>query len=59
VPFYYASGADFALPYWGEGVSQVKKLFRLARRSRRAIIFFDEFDALARRRGSGSGNLPF
>jgi cell division protease FtsH len=56
VPFYYASGSDFSAPYWGVGVLKIKKLFSKARRSRRSIIFIDEFDAVARgRRSTHSG----
>lgn len=52
--FFYASGAEFAQPYWGMGVHRIKKLFREARRAKRSIIFIDEFDALARGRRSHS-----
>lgn len=50
--FFYASGSEFAQPYWGMGVQRIKRLFREARRAKRSIIFIDEFDALARGRRS-------
>lgn len=54
VPFIYASGAEFAQPYWGQGVQRIRRLFKEARRAKRSIIFIDEFDALARSRRSNS-----
>jgi len=55
VPFFYASGSDFANPFWGVGVLKIKKIFNAARKMRKSIIFIDEFDALARGRRTVSG----
>ncbi len=52
--FFYASGSEFAQPYWGQGVAKIRKMFREARKAKRSIVFIDEFDALARGRRSQS-----
>ena len=55
VPFYSMSGSDFVEMYVGVGASRVRDLFENARKSRAAIIFIDEIDAVGRQRGAGLG----
>ena len=55
VPFYSMSGSDFVEMYVGVGASRVRDLFDNARKSRAAIIFIDEIDAVGRQRGAGLG----
>ncbi|CAM9623647.1 unnamed protein product [Chrysoparadoxa australica] len=55
VPFLYISGSDFNGVYAGTGVAKVKKLFAMARRHKRAIIFLDEIDYVGKKRGDGMG----
>ncbi|MDQ3127929.1 MAG: AAA family ATPase [Chloroflexota bacterium] len=51
VPFLYASGSEFVEKYVGVGAKRVRDLFAQARKLGRAVIFFDEFDALGKARG--------
>jgi cell division protease FtsH len=51
VPFIYASGSEFVEKYVGVGARRIRDLFKQARRQGRAVIFFDEFDALGKSRG--------
>jgi len=51
VPMYTAAGSDFVEKYVGVGAQRIRALFAAARRHDRAIIFIDEVDAVARRRG--------
>ena len=55
VPFFSMSGSDFVEMYVGVGASRVRDLFDNARKSRAAIIFIDEIDAVGRQRGAGLG----
>ncbi|MBQ7500794.1 MAG: ATP-dependent zinc metalloprotease FtsH [Clostridia bacterium] len=55
VPFYSISGSDFVEMYVGVGASRVRDLFDTARKSKAAIIFIDEIDAVGRHRGAGLG----
>ncbi len=55
VPFYSISGSDFVELYVGVGASRVRDLFDKAKKTRPAIIFIDEIDAVGRRRGAGLG----
>lgn len=50
VPFFAVSGADFAEMFVGVGAQRVRNLFSRARKAKRAIVFIDEVDAVARRR---------
>lgn len=52
VPFYALSGSDFVQMYVGVGAKRVRELFEKARKSKRAIIFIDEIDALGKSRSS-------
>ena len=54
VPFFAVNGADFVEMYVGVGASRVRALFRKARKAKRAVIFFDEIDAIGRRRDGQS-----
>ena len=54
VPFYSVSGSDFVEMFVGRGAARVRELFADARRNPAAVIFFDEFDALGKKRGSGA-----
>lgn len=56
VPFIAASGAQFVEMYVGRGAARVRELFALARSLGRAVVFIDEFDALARARGGPNNN---
>ena len=55
VPFFSISGSDFIELYVGVGASRVRDLFEEAKRHAPCIIFIDEIDAVARRRGTGMG----
>ena len=55
VPFYSISGSDFVEMFVGVGASRVRDLFEEAKKSAPSIIFIDEIDAVARRRGTGMG----
>lgn len=55
VPFFSISGSDFVEMYVGVGASRVRDLFEDAKRNAPCIIFIDEIDAVARRRGTGMG----
>ena len=55
VPFFSISGSDFAEMFVGVGASRVRDLFQDAKKNAPCIIFIDEIDAVARRRGSGLG----
>jgi cell division protease FtsH len=54
VPFYSVSGSEFVEMFVGRGAARVRELFADARRQPAAVIFFDEFDALGKKRGSGA-----
>jgi cell division protease FtsH len=54
VPFYSVSGSDFVEMFVGRGAARVRELFADARRNPAAVIFFDEFDALGKKRGNGA-----
>ena len=55
VPFFSISGSDFVEMFVGVGASRVRDLFQDAKRNSPCIIFIDEIDAVARRRGTGMG----
>ena len=55
VPFYSISGSDFVEMFVGVGASRVRDMFEEAKRNCPCIIFIDEIDAVARRRGTGLG----
>lgn len=55
VPFFSISGSDFVEMFVGVGASRVRDLFADAKRNNPCIVFIDEIDAVARRRGSGMG----
>lgn len=55
VPFFSISGSDFVEMFVGVGAARVRDLFEEAKRHSPCIIFIDEIDAVARRRGSGLG----
>jgi cell division protease FtsH len=55
VPFFSISGSDFVEMFVGVGASRVRDLFEDAKRHAPCIVFIDEIDAVARRRGSGMG----
>ena len=55
VPFFSLAGSDFIELYVGLGASRVRDLFREAKKNAPCIIFIDEIDAVARRRGTGMG----
>jgi ATP-dependent metalloprotease FtsH len=55
VPFFTISGSDFVEMFVGVGAARVRDLFENAKKSAPCIIFIDEIDAVARRRGSGMG----
>ncbi len=55
VPFFSISGSDFVEMFVGVGASRVRDLFEDAKKNRPCIIFIDEIDAVARRRGAGLG----
>ncbi|MDO4804545.1 MAG: ATP-dependent zinc metalloprotease FtsH [Lachnospiraceae bacterium] len=55
VPFFSISGSDFVEMFVGVGASRVRDLFADAKRNHPCIVFIDEIDAVARRRGAGLG----
>ena len=55
VPFFSISGSDFVEMFVGVGASRVRDLFEEAKRNAPCIVFIDEIDAVARRRGTGMG----
>ena len=55
VPFFSISGSDFVEMFVGVGASRVRDLFLNAKRNAPCIVFIDEIDAVARRRGTGMG----
>lgn len=55
VPFFSISGSDFVEMFVGVGASRVRDLFEEAKKSAPCIVFIDEIDAVARRRGTGMG----
>ena len=55
VPFFSISGSDFVEMFVGVGASRVRDLFEDAKRNAPCIVFIDEIDAVARRRGTGLG----
>ena len=55
VPFFTISGSDFVEMFVGVGASRVRELFAEAKKNAPCIIFIDEIDAVARRRGTGMG----
>ena len=55
VPFFSISGSDFVEMFVGVGAARVRDLFADAKKHSPCIIFIDEIDAVARRRGSGLG----
>ncbi len=55
VPFFTISGSDFVEMFVGVGASRVRDLFNEAKKNAPCIIFIDEIDAVARRRGTGMG----
>ena len=55
VPFFSISGSDFVEMFVGVGASRVRDLFEEARKNSPCIVFIDEIDAVARRRGTGMG----
>lgn len=55
VPFFSISGSDFVEMFVGVGASRVRDMFAEAKRHSPCIIFIDEIDAVARRRGTGMG----
>src|SRR5689334_2894199 len=54
VDFFAASGASFVEMFVGRGAARIRRLFKEARKSGRAVIFIDELDAVGGRRGAGS-----
>ena len=54
VPFFAVNGADFVEMYVGVGASRVRALFAKARKAGRAVIFFDEIDAIGKKRDNRS-----
>ena len=54
-PFFSISGSDFVEMFVGVGASRVRDLFEDAKKSSPCIVFIDEIDAVARRRGTGMG----
>lgn len=55
VPFFSISGSDFVEMFVGVGASRVRDLFENAKKNSPCIVFIDEIDAVARRRGTGMG----
>ena len=55
VPFFSISGSDFVEMFVGVGASRVRDLFSQAKKNAPCIVFIDEIDAVARRRGTGMG----
>ena len=54
VPFFAVNGADFVEMYVGVGASRIRTLFQKARKAGRAVIFFDEIDAIGKKRDNRS-----
>lgn len=55
VPFFSISGSDFVEMFVGVGASRVRDLFEVAKKHSPCIVFIDEIDAVARKRGTGLG----
>lgn len=55
VPFFSISGSDFVEMFVGVGASRVRDLFEEAKKNHPCIVFIDEIDAVARKRGTGMG----
>ena len=55
VPFFSLSGSDFVEMFVGVGASRVRDMFAEAKKNAPCIVFIDEIDAVARKRGSGLG----
>jgi cell division protease FtsH len=56
VDFYAASGSSFVEMFVGRGAARIRRLFKVARKSGRAVIFIDELDAVGGHRGAGAGD---
>jgi cell division protease FtsH len=56
VDFFAASGSSFVEMFVGRGAARIRRLFKEARKSGRAVIFIDELDAVGGHRGSGAGD---
>ena len=56
VDFFAASGSSFVEMFVGRGAARIRRLFKEARKSGRAVIFIDELDAVGGRRGGGAGD---
>ena len=56
VPFTYASGSDFVEMYVGVGAARIRKLFEEAKKHGAGVIFIDEIDAMAKKRGGAQSN---
>jgi cell division protease FtsH len=56
VDFFAASGSSFVEMFVGRGAARIRRLFKEARRSGRAVVFIDELDAVGGRRGGGAGD---
>src|SRR3954454_3595817 len=56
VDFFAASGSSFVDMFVGRGAARIRRLFKEARRSGRAVVFIDELDAVGGHRGSGAGD---
>lgn len=54
VPFYSISGSDFVEMFVGMGAKKVRKLYEKARQNAPCVVFIDEIDAIAKKRGSGN-----
>ena len=54
VPFYAVSGSDFVQMYVGVGASRIRQLFNKAKKSKKAVIFIDEIDAIGKKRANGA-----
>lgn len=54
VPFFNVCGSDFMEVFVGVGASRVRELFKKAKKAAPCIVFIDEIDAIARKRGSGA-----
>lgn len=54
--FYSASGSSFVEMFVGVGASRIREMFEEARKNKPALIFIDEFDSLAKKRGTGQSN---
>ncbi len=54
VPFFYINGSDFVEMFVGVGASRVRDMFNQAKENAPCLVFIDEIDAVARRRGSGA-----